>query len=120
MKRSGTTLLEILIGLIILVMVIAIIIPLINLAEQQEAERLATQAIRAVPVANATVAAESGTKRFSAAFHGEFHGGYDNNIRHIFVITDHNTGIEYLSITGCGTSELVSVSDGKNRKTVEQ
>ena len=55
-----------------------------------------------IPVADQTVQAEVGGKRFHAAFHGEFKGGYDNNIRHIFVITDSKTGKQYLTITGCG------------------
>lgn len=61
---------------------------------------------RRVPVADQTAQAESGSKRFRAAFHGEFFGGFDNNVRQIFVITDTSNGTQYLTITGCGVTEL--------------
>jgi hypothetical protein len=47
--------------------------------------------------------------RFSATSYGRFLGGprYDRREREIFIIKDKETGIEYLTITGCGTTELV-------------
>jgi len=85
-------------------------------AVQMRAERAA----KAVPVANKTIQAEANVKRFSAEFHGEFRGGYDNNIRHIFIITDSETETKYLAITGCGVSELRTESDGKSYITKEE
>lgn len=73
-----------------------------------------------IPVADQTVQAEVGGKRFRAAFHGEFKGGYDNNIRHIFIITDSKTGKQYLTITGCGVTELRTVADDDSSVTLEE
>ena len=73
-----------------------------------------------IPVADQTVQAEVGGKRFRAAFHGEFKGGYDNNVRHIFIITDSKTGKQYLTITGCGVTELRTVTDDDSSVTLEE
>lgn len=47
--------------------------------------------------------------RFSVASYGTFWAGgpYSNKQREILVVKDKETGVEYLAITGCGTSELV-------------
>lgn len=49
-------------------------------------------------------------ERFSATSYGRFNGGgmYDSRPREIFIIKDNETGVEYLAITGCGTSQLVA------------
>lgn len=90
-----------------------------RLAEERKQSEL--KEMRAVPVANRAISAEnSNSKRFVAEFYGEFNGGYQNNIRQIFVIKDNNTSAEYLAITGCGVTELrdIRVRSGKTTKTV--
>ncbi|GMV82116.1 MAG: hypothetical protein AMXMBFR7_33000 [Planctomycetota bacterium] len=58
--------------------------------------------------------------RFQATFHGYFRGGYGNHERAIYVIKDTETGVEYLSITGCGTTELWTERRNKKNVTVEE
>jgi hypothetical protein len=58
--------------------------------------------------------------RFSVESHGVFRAGYDDNKREILVVTDAETGIQYLSITGCGTTELRSERSGKSTATRER
>ena len=107
--------------LIVFIISVLVVGPMAHKAAvDSENARLAEQAAKAVPVANKTIQAEANTKRFSAEFHGEFRGGYDNNIRHIFIITDSETETKYLAITGCGVSELRSAPDGKNHVTKEE
>jgi hypothetical protein len=47
--------------------------------------------------------------RFGVTSYGRFLGGarYDRREREILVVKDKETGVEYLAITGCGTTELV-------------
>jgi hypothetical protein len=60
------------------------------------------------------------TGRFTVHSFGRFYGGFDNNEREIFIITDTTTKKQYLAITGCGTTELkLKVSD-KFTNTVEE
>ena len=78
------------------------------------------QALKKVTVEDKTVVAEEAKKRFKAEFHGEFNGGFGNNPRHIFVITDTNTNIEYLAITGCGTTEIRVKKENDRNITKEE
>jgi hypothetical protein len=73
-----------------------------------------------IEVKNQTVTAEKVNKRFSAEFHGEFSGGYNNNIRSIFIIKDNQTKKEYLAITGCGTTELNDKYDDNLKITITE
>lgn len=91
----------------------------IDQAEKSRAVREAAEAARRVSVADGLQQAESGNKRFSAVFHGEFFGGYQGNVRQIFIITDSVTGVEYLTVTGCGTTELRRIPSGKATRVVE-
>lgn len=63
---------------------------------------------------------ERQSTRFSVESHGVFKAGYDDNKREILVVTDAETGIQYLSITGCGTTELRSEKSGKSTVTKER
>jgi len=51
--------------------------------------------------------------RFKVESFGVFYGGYGNTDREILIVTDTETGIEYLSITGCGTTEMHREQTGK-------
>jgi len=51
---------------------------------------------------------------------GTFNAGYGDNVREILILTDNKTGIQYLSVTGCGTTEMRSEKSGKSTKTVER
>jgi len=107
--------------LIVFIISLLVVGPLAHKATVDNENKMrAEQAAKAVPVANKTIQAEANTKRFSAEFHGEFRGGYDNNIRYIFIITDSETKTKYLAITGCGVSELRSEPDGKSYITKEE
>ena len=96
-------------------------------AEQAKRAEEAKQAAiiaeaKAVPVANkAEPKAEAAKKRFTAEFHGEFSGGWGNHVRAVYVVKDNQTGVEYLAITGCGTTELKTeqyqVKEGKSTVT---
>lgn len=76
--------------------------------------------LKAIQTIDRTVQAEASDKRFSAEFHGEFRGGYNDNIRHIFVITDAQTQKQYLAITGCGTTELTTRATDNGVETIEE
>ena len=76
--------------------------------------------LKYIKTVDKTIQAEASDKRFSAEFHGEFRGGYDNNIRHIFVITDAQTRKQYLAITGCGTTELTTRATDDGVDTIEE
>lgn len=57
--------------------------------------------------------------RFSVTSYGSFRAGgdsYSDHQREILVVKDNETGVEYLTITGCGTSELVK----KGKSTSEE
>jgi hypothetical protein len=60
------------------------------------------------------------SSRFLVESHGTFHAGYDDNRREILIITDTETGVQYLSITGCGTTEMRSEKSGKSTVTRER
>jgi hypothetical protein len=64
------------------------------------------------------------TGRFSASYQGAFECGSQDreNKRAIYVIYDRETGISYLAIQGCGTSQLISESTngGKGSRNVER
>lgn len=87
---------------------------------EQDRIRQQIQALKKVTVEDKTVVAEEVKKRFKADFHGEFNGGFGNNPRHIFVITDTITGVEYLAITGCGTTELRVKKENDRNITKEE
>jgi hypothetical protein len=89
------------------------VVALLHGCEQQEN-------LKAIQTVDKTVQAESANKRFSAEFHGEFRGGYNDHIRHIFVITDAQTRKQYLSITGCGTTELITRATDDGVETIEE
>ena len=55
--------------------------------------------------------------RFSIESQGTFNAGYDSHVREILVITDKKTGKEYLTITGCGTTELWSETRSTGKTT---
>ena len=63
-------------------------------------------------------------KQFSAEFKGEFSGGFQNHVRQIFVLTDGQTGRKYLTITGCGVTELYRETReekvGRNKRLVTE
>jgi hypothetical protein len=58
--------------------------------------------------------------RFTVESRGGFHAGYDENVREIMIVTDTQTGIQYLAVTGCGTTELRRVQRGKVTVTEEE
>jgi hypothetical protein len=58
--------------------------------------------------------------RFTVESHGGFNAGYDHNTREIMIVTDTQTGIQYLAVTGCGTTELRRVQRGKTTVTEEE
>jgi hypothetical protein len=60
------------------------------------------------------------TNRFTVTYQQTFNAGYGENRRDILVITDLQTGAEYLGITGCGVTELRRKTDGKTTVTVEE
>ncbi len=60
------------------------------------------------------------TKRFTVEHQLYFTGGYNNNQREVFIVTDTQTGIQYLAITGCGTTELHTARSGKSTIHVEE
>lgn len=63
--------------------------------------------VEAVPAPAAVInGGDAHTNRFAVQSFGRFNGGYANHSREIFVITDTKTGAEYLTVTGCGTTEL--------------
>jgi len=94
---------------------------LIPLAEKGQKIQEQNESMRKITVENKMVVAEEGTKkRFKAEFHGEFRGGYEDNPRHIFVITDSVSGVEYLAITGCGTTELRKERQGNLVRVKEE
>lgn len=51
---------------------------------------------------------EDTSQRFEVYSYGEFNAGYGNNKREILVVKDTKTDVEYLAITGCGTTELIT------------
>lgn len=93
---------------------------LVPWSEEQDRIRQQIQALKKVTVEDKTVVAEEARKRFKADFHGEFNGGFGNKPRHIFVITDTITGVEYLAITGCGTTELRVKKENDRNITKEE
>jgi hypothetical protein len=62
------------------------------------------------------------TTRFTTTYHGSFSCGQEDreNRRTIYVVTDVLTGVEYLAIQGCGTSQLVVEKHGKSSTKVER
>jgi len=60
--------------------------------------------------------------RFVVESHGAFkcNGPDRESKRAIYVITDTETGVRYLAVQGCGTSQLVTESDGKHNRTIER
>lgn len=44
--------------------------------------------------------------RFLVESYGAIHAGYGDHMREILIITDSKTGKQYLTVTGCGTTEL--------------
>ena len=60
------------------------------------------------------------TNRFAVQSFGQFYAGYYNHRREVLVITDTKTGVEYLAITGCGTTELFTRHHGKHTEMVEE
>lgn len=60
------------------------------------------------------------TGRFTVAFQGRFAAGYGDHNRDILLLTDTQTGHQYLAVTGCGVSELWTESrrSGKTSHTV--
>ncbi len=62
------------------------------------------------------------TGRFSAQAQGTFNcsDADRENYRSIYIITDTLTGVQYLAVQGCGTSQLVTESHGKHSTTVER
>jgi len=91
----------------------------------------AIKELRTVNIVNRTAPAEFQTKRFVAEFHGEFNGGFQNNLRQIFIqnnlrqifiIKDMQENTEYLAITGCGVSELrtTRIKSGKTHKEITE
>ncbi len=58
--------------------------------------------------------------RFTVESFGTFCAGYDNNKREILIVTDTQTGTQYLTITGCGTMEMRRESDGDSSVTRER
>src|SRR5688572_16224140 len=73
-------------------------------AQFPEAEKSARKAAR-VSVERVSEL-EAGKARFVVDHHGTFYAGVDNNRRDILVIHDLKTKVDYLAITGVGTSEL--------------
>jgi len=63
---------------------------------------------------------EAAPQRFKASTHGYFFGGFNENRREIFIVTDTKTGREYLSITGCGVTELHPERIGKTTVQKEE
>lgn len=60
-----------------------------------------------LPVARAAKnQVEKGPLRFTVEAQGYFEGGYGGHKREIFIVTDRETGKQYLSITGAGVTEL--------------
>lgn len=59
-------------------------------------------------------------KRFKVESFGEFYGGYGNNRREIFIVTDTETSVQYLAITGCGTTQMREEYDGHVYNTKEE
>lgn len=49
--------------------------------------------------------------RFEVVSYATFEAGYNDNKREILVITDTDTGRQYLAVTGCGTTELHTVTE---------
>ena len=74
---------------------------------------------KAAPVA---LGGRAGTSpdRFRVESHGGFSGGYGNHEREILILTDTQTGIQYLAVTGCGTTELRQVKQRKKTVTEEE
>src|SRR5262245_39653768 len=58
--------------------------------------------------------------RFKIESHGIFRAGYQNNEREIMVITDSETGVQYLAVTGCGTTQIINQQSGKTSTKVEE
>lgn len=58
-------------------------------------------------------------ERFKVESQSVFRAGHGNNKREILIVTDTETGIQYLSITGCGTTELSAETKkvGKSNQT---
>ena len=52
--------------------------------------------------------------RFTVASYGTFDAGLHNNTREILIVTDTKTHKQYLAITGCGTTELYTETQGGN------
>lgn len=66
------------------------------------------------------VVAEWKNDRFLVQSYGKFEAGYGSNEREILVITDTASKIQYLAITGCGTTELRTVTEGETTVTREE
>lgn len=75
---------------------------------------------KAAEVSTVKSASGGNSDRFRVTSHGSFKAGYDNNVREIIVIEDTTTGVQYLAVTGCGTTELVRVKSGKSTVTKEE
>jgi ferredoxin-like protein FixX len=62
------------------------------------------------------------TGRFAAQYQGCFRCGTGDReaVRSMYIITDASTGIQYLAVQGCGTSQLVTEKSGKSTVTVER
>jgi len=62
------------------------------------------------------------TGRFRAEYQGAFHCGEQDreSYRATYIITDTETGVRYLAVQGCGTSQLVTAHQGRSSTTVER
>jgi hypothetical protein len=73
-----------------------------------------------IPITETTEAQEAA--RFEAVYHGYFVAGREDTAgkRVIYVVRDRYTGVEYLAVQGCGTSQLVPHVErsGKFTRTV--
>jgi hypothetical protein len=86
--------------------------------QTKQAER---EARKATPVEVEKVTElEPGKSRFTVESHGKFKAGYDNNVREIVVVTDHESGKHYLGITGVGITELRTEKSGDTNVTKER
>ncbi len=77
---------------------------------------------RLVDTPGKTMPEASGPSRFSVVYQGSFVAASKDRAtyRAIYLVTDTTTGIQYLALEGCGTSQLVVESNGKVSRTVEQ
>lgn len=88
---------------IICVVAIIVLMGLLGCGEIEKSDNY----IPVLPPTSKKVEAEIINSRFTIRSFGKFKAGYNDNEREILIITDTETKKEYLSITGCGTTEVV-------------